>query len=410
MEPHPKVLSLFLFIDAFGWEVSRRNPEFLEGLVAERKKLETILGYSSACDPSIISGLTPSEHRLWSSFYYDPQNCPYKWVRYLKLLPAPLFMRGRVRHHLSKIIKRICGFTGYFQIYSVPFNKLPLFNYAEQKRIWEPGGLPRGQTIFDDMSARDIPHYVHDSGVGDDVRLSRLKTQIKRQRIRFAYCSLGRLDALMHAKGNDHPDIKTLMQWYDTEIRELLQTAEENYEQVNWYLFTDHGMHNITETYDLALDIEALNLEWNQDYVAFYDSTMARIWFLNEQARAPITELLQHHPKGRILPREELEALGVWFEDGQYGDLIFLMNSGIQIVPSFMGLKPCKGMHGFHPSDPDSYASICSNRPLPPDLKKIQQIHQLMLDELGLQAKNANSGDKPLNRNQNERTAPALQA
>ena len=66
MHPKKKKLSLFLFIDAFGREVRQRHPEFLKGLIQDSKKLETILGYSSACDPSIISGLTPSEHKLWS--------------------------------------------------------------------------------------------------------------------------------------------------------------------------------------------------------------------------------------------------------------------------------------------------------------------------------------------------------
>ncbi len=377
-------LSLFLFIDAFGWEVAQRHPDFLKGWVQDRKKLETILGYSSACDPSIISGLTPSEHGLWSSFYYDPDGCPYKWVRYLRILPDSIFRRGRVRNQISKLIKKACGFTGYFQIYSVPFKDLPLFNYAEQKRIWEPNGLPKGKTIFDQMTERGIPYFVHDSEVGDDIRLERLTSDIQNQRIDFAYCSLGRLDALMHAVGNEDPKIEILMQEYDEKIRALLAAAEENYTEVSWYVFTDHGMHNVTESHDLIADIEALGLEWNQDYVAFYDSTMARFWFLNENARAPITKILKNHSKGRSLSIEELKKLGVGFEDSQYGELIFLMNPGVQIVPSFMGIKPLKGMHGYHPSDPDSFAAICSNKNIPAEITKIQHIHLLMLNELGM--------------------------
>jgi predicted AlkP superfamily pyrophosphatase or phosphodiesterase len=188
----------------------------------------------------------------------------------------------------------------------------------------------------------------------------------------------------MHAKGNDAPEIGTLMQWYDSKIRALLDAAEENYEDVSWYIFTDHGMHNVTKSYDLIADIESLGLEWNKDYVAFYDSTMTRIWILNEKARIPILNYLENHSHGQLLAEEELKKFGVWFKDGQYGDLVFLMNSGIQIVPSFMGTKSCKGMHGYHPSDADSFASISSNRPIPPDATKIQHIHQLMLSELEL--------------------------
>lgn len=389
MPAKKKKLSLFLFIDAFGWEVKQRHPDFLKGLIQDSKPLDTILGYSSACDPSIISGLTPSEHKLWSSFYYDPDGCPYKWTRYLRLLPNFIFRRGRVRNQISKLIKKVCGFTGYFQIYAVPFQHLPLFNYAEQKRIWEPDGLPCGKTIFDRMAQEGIPYFVHDSDVGDAARFEQLTGDIQRRRVDFAYCSLGGLDALMHAEGTDSPKIEKLMQWYDGKIRALLDTAEENYNEVSWHIFTDHGMHNVTGSYDLASDIEALGLEWNKDYVAFYDATMARIWFLDERSRTPISQSLGNHPKGRIISNDELRESGTYFEDGQYGDLIFLMNSGIQIIPSFMGIKPCKGMHGFNPADPDSLASLSSNQRIPAHITKIQHIHQLMMEELTLE------GDAP---------------
>lgn len=382
-----KKIALFLFIDAFGWEVRQRHPAFLEGLVQASKPLETILGYSSACDPSIISGLTPAEHGLWSSYYYDPQGSPFKWTRPLSLLPGFVFNRGRVRGHMGKWVKRRCGITGYFQLYAIPFKHLPLFNYAEQKRIWEPGGLPRGQTIFDRMASEGIPYYAHDSNAGDDTRIANLLAHIQQQTIDFAYCSLGRLDGLMHAVGNDHPDIGQLMRWYDEKLRGLIAAADENYDEVSWYVFTDHGMHNVVRTYDLIAEMEHLGLEWNKDYAAFYDATMARFWFLNDGARTVITRHLETHSAGRILSERELRDFGVWFEDGQYGHLIFLMHSGTQIVPSFMGVKPSKGMHGYHPSDPDSFASICSNRPIPASVTKIQHIHRLMFDELGRQSR-----------------------
>ena len=378
-------ISLFLFIDAFGWEVKKRHPEFLRGLERDAKPLETILGYSSACDPSIISGLPPAGHGLWSSYFYDPENSPFKWTWPLRFLPAPLLHRGRVRNVLGKWIKRRCGFTGYFQLYNVPPRLLPLFNYAEQRRIWSPGGLPRGESIFDRMKREDIAFYVHADGVGDEERLDRLRAHLQQQTIDFAYCSLGRLDALMHAKGNDHPDIGKLMEWYDTKLRALLATAEENYREVSWYLFTDHGMHNVAEGYDLQSDIRKLGLGWNRDYAAFYDATMARFWILDEAARTPLVRALENHPKGRLLSEVELKSHGVWFEDGQYGDLVFLMNPGIQIAPSFMGAKPCKGMHGYDPAEPDSKAAIASNKPIPASVTQIQHIHRLMLDELGLE-------------------------
>lgn len=377
-------LSLFIFIDAFGWEIRQRHPNFLKGLVCAEKPLETILGYSSACDPSIISGLTPAEHGLWSSYYYDPENSPFQWTKPLAILPEFVFGRGRVRGHMSRWVAKRCGFTGYFQLYAVPFRHLHLFNYAEKKRIWAPGGLPSGSSIFDRMEQAGIKYHTHRSGRSDEQRIQELTAHIERQEIDFAYCSLGGLDALMHAKGTRGRDIDEQITWYDHQIRAIITKASEQYAEVSWYVFTDHGMHDVIETYDLMADIEQLGLRWNKDYIAFYDSTMARFWFMNDAARETVSRHLANHRKGRILSGDELKSQGVFFEDGKYGALIFLMDSGIQIVPSFMGSKPRKGMHGYDPADADSKACILSNRAVREPVTKIQHIHSIMLNELGI--------------------------
>lgn len=380
-----KTLGLFVFIDALGWEVLRRHPEFLADLAPERKPLETILGYSSACDPSIISGLTPSQHKLWSSYYYLPGGgSPFAWTRLLGFLPASVTSRARVRHYLSKLVRKVCGIRGYFQLYNVPFRLLPLFHYAEWKRIWEPGGLPQGTSIFDILSAAGRSWYAHDSGKNDEGKLADLHLALERGEIPLAYISLGKLDALMHAEGTQTPKVGEVLAWYDARIRELMESARRTYDDVRLYVFTDHGMHDIHTGYDLQKDVQSLGLRFGTDYVAFYDSTMGRFWSLNANAKAQLESLLSDHPMGRILPDDELRSLGVYFPDAQYGNLIFLMNSGVQIAPSFMGRKAIAGMHGFHPSDPDSKAMICSNRPLPPSLERIEQIFGLMCEVVAM--------------------------
>ena len=48
---------------------------------------------------------------------------------------------------------------------------------------------------------------------------------------------------------------------------------------------------------------------------------MARFWFYSDEARRRITALLKDIPEGRILPDEELAALGCDFDGQQYGEL-----------------------------------------------------------------------------------------
>ena len=374
-----KTLSLLIFIDGFGWEILQRHPNFLSREAPERKRLDTIFGYSSACDPSIISGLVPSQHLQWSSFFYSPDTCPYPWVRNLRFLPQVATDYHRVRHRLSRFIQWVHGFTGYFQIYNVPFNYLPYFDYAEKIRIFAPEGLRRGRNIFDQLKTAKIPYYVDDSGRPDSEKIQQMGREISKGEVGLAYVLLGGLDGFMHGKGPYDPHVSQLIQNYEQSIQELLATAEKNYDSVSLYVFSDHGMHQVEDTYDLQAEIKKLNLEFGKDYAAVYDSTMARYWYLNERARKKITECLAQLGCGRVIPDQELEKLGAKFPDHMYGETIFLMNAPTLIAPSFMNRKYLPGMHGFHPSEPDSYAMIASNQSLPSDLTSIEQIFWLML-------------------------------
>jgi hypothetical protein len=377
-------LALFLFIDAFGWEVLQRNPFFLDNLTVERKSLETILGYSSACDPSIISGVMPDRHRMWSSFYYSPSTSPFRPLRLLRFLPESLFSRGRVRSILSRIVKRAYGFTGYFQLYNVPFRLLPLFDYAEKYSIWVPGGLRGTPTIFDDLTAAGVPYAVFTGDGDDSSRFGQLEESLRASPLSFVYAAFGALDALMHARGNAGPEVTELVRDFDRRIRQLLALAETLYDEVSWYVFTDHGMHTVERVCDLQAEAATLGLTYGRDYVAFYDSTMLRFWFLNETARQRLTGWLKNHPMGRILSEGELRRRGVFFADAMYGELIFLVHSGVLVIPGFMGARRIAGMHGYDPADPDSAAAISSNRKLPAELACIREIYGLMRQEAGL--------------------------
>ena len=119
-----KKLSLFVFIDAVGWEILRRR-RFLEDLLPERAPLQTIFGYSCTCDPTILTGKMPREHGHFSFFRYDPAASPFGAVRRLDLLPRWITGSARVRNRLSRLIAKSLGYTGYFQIYHMPFKFPP---------------------------------------------------------------------------------------------------------------------------------------------------------------------------------------------------------------------------------------------------------------------------------------------
>ena len=142
-----------------------------------------------------------------------------------------------------------------------------------------------------------------------------------------------------------------------------------------------HPLHR--RTVDIGKQVDTLGLDEGRDFVATYDSTMARFCFYSDSARERITALLSDIPEGRILADDELAALGCDFDGQQYGELIFLLDAGVIIVPSHMGTKPITGMHGYHPDHPDSDASLLSNVPPPVRSECITDVFHLMRAEAG---------------------------
>lgn len=376
-------VSILVFIDALGWEVLRGRP-FLDEELPYRRKLRSVFGFSSACIPSILSGLMPREHRHWSFFFYSPRTSPFRPLRPLNLLPGSILDRGRVRHLLSRLVKWIYGYSGYFELYNIPFRHIHLFDYCEKKDLFVPGGLNQGRNIFDHLQSGGVRYHVSDWRQSEEVNLEALKQDLQRAEIRFALLYMASMDSLLHQVGKASTEVDRKLAWYEAQLREVLRLAREQYQEVRLFICSDHGMATIHTQVDLMAKIEALGLVFGRDYVATYDSTMGRFWFHNDQARARISARLEEVPEGRILPEEELRALGCDFEGRQYGELIFLMRPGVLIIPSHMGLKPITGMHGYHPDDPDSDASLLSNVEPPTDPRAIPDVFRLMRAEAGV--------------------------
>jgi hypothetical protein len=79
---------------------------------------------------------------------------------------------------------------------------------------------------------------------------------------------------------------------------------------------------------------------------------------------------------------EELEQLGTLFPDRYFGELIFLVSEGVLIVPSHMGERPIRAMHGYHPDAPHSYAALMTNHDrVPEDITAIPDVYKLMVAE-----------------------------
>jgi hypothetical protein len=296
---------------------------------------------------------------------------------------------------LSKFLKGPLKFRGYFDLYNIPFQHISLFDFTEKQSPLRPGGMNRGPNIFDFLESRDIVYHVSDPARNEAENLADLAAQIRSERIDFAFLYWPELDGLLHRVGNQSAEVPARLREYEQRLEQLLALAGAHYADVHLYLFSDHGMANCDVLLDLKAKIDGLDVKMGRDYAVVYDSTMARFWFFGASARQEITRCLKNVPQGRILPDVELDQMHVLFPDRYFGELIFLVEEGVLIVPSHMGARPIRAMHGYHPRARHSYAALLSNQPeIPEDVTAIPDIFRLMTREAGA-AKAANTEFKP---------------
>jgi hypothetical protein len=399
------VMPLFVFIDACGWEIIRNDP-FARAFAPYRRKLESVFGYSSACVPSIVSGAWPEQHRNWCYFVYDPKNSPFRLLRFFKWLPRSITSRRRFRRWLSKFLQGPLKFRGYFDLYNIPFEHISMFDFSEKKSPLKPGGMNRGGNVFDFLENRKIPYHVSNPAFSETENLTNLIGEIRKEAIDFAFVYWPDLDGLLHMVGNKSAEVPAKLRVYEQRLEQLLSHANEHYQEVRLYIFSDHGMANCNELLDLKSSIEALPLKFGKDYVAVYDSTMARFWFPSQEnvsegrdpsslnspsPRDQIIQRLGEIPQGRVVPDSELAQMRALFPDRYFGELIYLVKEGVLIVPSHMGERPIKAMHGYHPEEPHSYAALLSNRfDIPTEATAIPHVYDLMVsDAVAANAANA---------------------
>jgi hypothetical protein len=360
-----KKVHIFMFIDALGWEIVNRH-HFMEEQLPYRYPAKMQFGYSSTAIPTIMTGQPPKVHKHLSFYYYAPEKSPFKLFRYLllKYLPSKIFDRWRVRHILSKIIAKLYGFTGYFEMYAMPYDRLPYFDYIEKQDIFIPAGLAPVENLADVLEKSKIPYLISNWRSSETENIEQLESELEKGEIEFAFLYTAKLDGLLHMKVDNPEIIQEKLDWYAQHIERLIFAANEHYEHFTLSIMSDHGMTPRTGTVDVKKAIEELDLKFGDDYAAVYDSTLARFWFITEKSRKLIMPILQTIPQSHLLSKEEKEKYGIDFDDDMYGEEILLMDPGIQIEPCDMGIKSLPGMHGFAPEDKHSFASFLSTAPV----------------------------------------------
>jgi len=348
-------LTVVVLIDALGWEIVQHFG-FASTLLPQSASLGTVLGYSSAAIPSLLSGTKPSEHGSWAMYRYSPSTSPFKFLRFLPSLPHAL--EWRLRRWVRRILDRRKVIKSYYDLYEIPPHMLSYFDVAARSDPYTPGGLSR-ETLFDRLESSGVRYRQWNYRTPETENFRELISLAgSDNELLFLYTA--ELDALMHRVGIFHDDVRKKLAWYEERLAEIIAAAGDAGRTLRLYLFSDHGMTDVSSAVNLMHEVESWGFRLGSDVVAFYDSTMARFW-CDGDTRTQLSKRLNATGWGRVVSDEELEAFGCRFEDGSYGEIIFLLSPGGLIVPSFMGREPIAAMHGYDPDDRFSKGCFMSN-------------------------------------------------
>jgi len=367
-------LAVVILVDALGWDIVERFG-FARALLPRRGALETVLGYSSAAIPSLLTGKRPDAHGAWAMFCRAQGNSPFAFLRHAPRLPHAL--EWRARRLARRLADRRGSVRGYYDLYEIPVHLLARFDVAQAGDPYLPGGLAR-ESLFDRLLSTDVAYRMWYYRTPESDNMAALVDAIaSRERLLFLYTA--ELDALMHRVGTTAEIVGERLRRYERFIERVLERARSRGREANVYVLSDHGMTDVHAEIDLWGELERQGLRLGRDYLAFYDSTMARFW-----ARPGVVEaaarVLEDAGKGRQVAEAELRALGCYFPDGRYGTSILLADPGVMIVPSFMGAQRIAAMHGYDPRDGGSFGCFLTDDPRGALPRSILEVKDYLLE------------------------------
>ncbi len=362
-----KCLLVFL-LDAFRPDYLA-HTRFLRYLAATGVKGRLVEPFGFSARPAYFGGLSPGEAGYSHVFWFDPENSPFRPARYL--LPSRTDAGHESTFREAVIRRARTWVTPYAAAYlntgRIPLDRLHYFDVPERHAPFDPAvGY---ESVFSLLDRRGMPWYgafwplINRLPHATDEEILGAAMAELTPGHRFAFVHLTALDGIGHAFGPSSDEVLQGIDRIDRQVERLVGHCHELYDHVDVVVFGDHGMVNVLQSIDLDARLHQAGLSHGSDYVAFYDSTMARFWCPTAYGQSRLAEVLRRQPGGRLLSAEDKVAWQIDSCDPRNGQLYFLADPGTVIIPNYFQAEgdTVRGMHGYAPEVADNQGVFILN-------------------------------------------------
>lgn len=331
------------------------------------KKIIPNLGFCERAE--FLTGKTNTENDLLTAFGYS--ETPNEWskmsTRLALLAKAELITKkfplskdrlqwitSRFRYISKKLFLRnsVANST-----YSIPLDLLQWFSLTEDAIDHTSPNPFESESIFDLLrkNKKSFSYEMftsladHSPQRTDEERLQRALEVYKSERPNFIPIYISSPDTLGHKYGPTSKELYQNLTKLDHQLFNFVEKIHATEPNTRFIFLGDHGMLDVTGSIDAHAEITRIGKQKKQkerkDFIVFLDSTILRVWFLNDQCKKIM--------KPEILRSQLFSQNGTYNNNysRRYGDITWLANPGLLISPDyFRHGKLCKGMHGYDPT------------------------------------------------------------
>jgi predicted AlkP superfamily pyrophosphatase or phosphodiesterase len=399
---------VFILIDALRSDyITKEDSPFLYNFAKTNKYYENVTQSRSFCERAeIFTGLSPRESGYFTAIGFSPEDSPYKDIKILDILAYPdkLFFKNRLYNIFrNKLIRLLTiGKNILMKSYYIPVNTLKYFNLTEDKFDFRlKNGFDGQNNIFNDCKVNGLNIY-YDSFTAlnftkpstDESRLKLVEENIENDyNLYLSY--IGIIDSSGHKYGPKSKEIKSELKKLDQRLSEFYNNIVLNNKDTKFIFLGDHGMTKVHTHVNIEKELNELaiinNLKLGKDYIYFLDSTMFRIWYLNDNALKCIDNNLKCNQNllknGTFVNKSIAIEKEIPFPDKQYGDTLWMANVGVLIFPDFFHKSnPYKGMHGYDVDDLSSKGTcfVSSKKYEYTENIKLTDVYNILKKELNI--------------------------